>query len=152
MRQPLLIAAFCRALNDHFVGPYAGRPFVSDFWHCKCVCGLTKKAFTAKCQKWCKKYGCNFTPDKALDIYSYVCGYFSVMHKTAAAKLLIEQAVSQRRAASAALTALRNEMQSLATSLPEYPVVMECLMLVLPLVSNSWRRYAMYANSIRRKH
>ena len=46
------------------------------------------------------------------------------MPKTNAAKLLVNQAVSQLRAASAALAALRNEMQSLAASLPEYPVVM----------------------------
>ena len=33
--------------------------------------------------------------------------------------------MSQLRAASVSLTALRNEMQSLAVSLPEYPIVME---------------------------
>ena len=40
-------------------------------------------------------------------------------------KLLVEQAISQLRATSAALAALKQEMQSLAASLPEYPVVME---------------------------
>ena len=44
------------------------------------------------------------------------------MPKTDTAKLLVEQAVSQLRAVSAALAALRNEMQSLAASLPEYPM------------------------------
>ena len=98
--------------------------FAASFWHCECVCGLTEKAFTAKYQKWCKKHGCIFSQDKALDIYASACGHFSVMSKTDTAKLLIEQAVSQLRAASAAMTTLRNEMQSLAASLPEYPVVM----------------------------
>ena len=46
------------------------------------------------------------------------------MPKTDTAKLLVEQAVSQLRAVSTALAALRNEMQSLAASMPEYPVVM----------------------------
>ena len=46
------------------------------------------------------------------------------MPRTDTAKLLVEQAVSQLRAVSTALAALRNEMQSLAASLPEYPVVM----------------------------
>ncbi len=86
--------------------------FVAAFWHCECVCGL------------CKKHGYNFSQDKALDIYASACGHFSVMPKTDTAKLLVEQAVSQLRAASAALATLRNEMQSLAASLPEYPVVM----------------------------
>lgn len=43
------------------------------------------------------------------------------MPKTGTSKFLAGQAVFQLRAASAAL---RNEMQPLAASLPEYPVVM----------------------------
>ena len=58
--------------------------FVAAFWHCECVCGLSKKAFTTKYQK----------------------------------------SISQLQATSAALAALKQEMQSLAASLPEYPVVM----------------------------
>ena len=46
------------------------------------------------------------------------------MPKSDTAKLLVEQAVSQLRATSISLTALRNEIQSLAASLPEYPIVM----------------------------
>ena len=99
--------------------------FVATFWHCECVYGLSKKAFTVKYQKWCKKHNYNFTEDKALDIYAFACGHFGVMPKTDTAKLLVEQAVSQLRATSTALAALKQEMQSLAASLPEYPVVMD---------------------------
>lgn len=98
--------------------------FISTFWHCECVCGLSEKAFTAKYQKWCKRHGYNFSQDKALDIYASACGHFSVMPKNDTTKILVEQAVSQLQATSAALAALRNEMQSLAASLPEYPIVM----------------------------
>lgn len=98
--------------------------FISTFWHCECVCGLSEKAFTAKYQKWCKRHGYNFSQDKALDIYTSACGHFSVMPKNDTTKILVEQAVSQLQATSAALAALRNEMQSLAASLPEYPIVM----------------------------
>ena len=98
--------------------------FISAFWHCECVCGLSEKAFTAKYQKWCKRHGYNFSQDKALDIYASACGHFSVMPKNDTTKILVEQAVSQLQATSAALAALRNEMQSLAASLPEYPIVM----------------------------
>ena len=62
--------------------------------------------------------------NKALDIYASACGHFGVMPKTDTTKLLVEQAISQLRATSAALAALKQEMQSLAASLPEYPVVM----------------------------
>lgn len=99
--------------------------FVAAFWHCECVCSLTEKAFVVKYQKWCRKHGYNFSENKALDIYASACGHFSVMPKTETAKLLVEQAVSQLRATSSALVALRQEMQTLAASLPEYPVVMK---------------------------
>ncbi|MEY8261317.1 transposase [Oscillospiraceae bacterium 50-60] len=98
--------------------------FVAAFPHCECVCGLSEKAFAAKYQKRCKKHSYNFSQNKALDIYASACGHFSVMPKTDTAKLPVEQAVSQLRAVSTALAALRNEMQSLAASLPESTVVM----------------------------
>ena len=47
------------------------------------------------------------------------------MPKSETTKLLVEQAVSQLRATSAALAALKHEMQSLASMLPEYPAVMD---------------------------
>ena len=99
--------------------------FVAAFWHCECVCGLSEKAFTTRYQKWCRKHGYNFSEDKARDIYASACGHFGVIPKTDTAKLLVEQAISQLQTTSAALAALKQEMQSLAASLPEYPVVME---------------------------
>lgn len=99
--------------------------FVATFWHCGCVCECAEKAFIVKYQKWCRKHSYHFSEDKALDIYASACGHFSVMPKTDTAKLLIEQAVSQLRATSAALAALRNEMQTLAATLPEYSIVMK---------------------------
>lgn len=99
--------------------------FVATFWHCECVCGLSEKVFVTKYQKWCKKHGYYFSQDKASDIYAEACGHISVMPKTDTAKLLVEQAVSQLQVTSAALAALKKEMQALASSLPEYPVVMK---------------------------
>ena len=98
--------------------------FVAAFWHCECVCNLSEKAFTAKYHKWCRKHRYKFCEDKTLDIYSSACGHFGVIPKTDTAKLLVEQAVFQIRATSTTLAALKQEMQSLAASLPEYPVVM----------------------------
>ena len=98
--------------------------FVAVFWPYECVCGLSEKAFTAKYHKWCRKHGYNFSEDKTLDIYTSACRHFGVIPKTDTTKLLVEQYTSQIRATSATLAALKQEMQSLATSLPEYPVVM----------------------------
>ena len=47
------------------------------------------------------------------------------MPKSETTKLLVEQAVAQLGATSTALAALKHEMQSLASQLPEYPVVMD---------------------------
>ena len=99
--------------------------FVATFWHCECVCGVSEKTFTSKYQKWCNKHGYRFSRNKAFSIYTEACGHFSVMPKTDTARLLVEQAVLQLQATSSALAALKKEMQELAASLPEYPVVMK---------------------------
>ena len=99
--------------------------FVAEFWHCGCICERSKKAFVSKYQKWCKKHGYNFGKEKACAIYAEASGHIGVMPKSETTKLLVEQAVSQLRATSAALAALKHEMQSLASMLPEYPAVMD---------------------------
>ena len=99
--------------------------FVAEFWHCECVCERSEKAFVNKYQKWCKKHGYKFSVEKAHDVYTMASGHISVLPKSDTTNLLVTQAVSQRRTTSAALAALKQEMQSLASQLPEYPVVME---------------------------
>jgi transposase len=99
--------------------------FVTDFWHCECVSKLSKKAFTTKYQKWCKKHGYNFNEEKAHGIYTEASSHLGVLPMSDTTKLLVEQAVSQLRATSVALAALKQEMNTLASQLPEYPVVME---------------------------
>lgn len=99
--------------------------FVAEFWHCRCVCECSEKAFLNKYQRWCRKHGYNFSEEKACTVYDEASGHIAVMPKVETTKLLVEQAVSQLRATSAALAAIKQEMQSLAAQLPEYPVVME---------------------------
>ena len=98
--------------------------FVAEFWHCRCVCERSEKVFTNKYQRWCRKHGYNFSEEKAHAIYDEASGHIGVLPKTETTKLLVEQAVSQLRATSVALAALKQEMQTLASKLPEYPVVM----------------------------
>ena len=99
--------------------------FVAEFWHCGCICERSEKAFVSKYQKRCKKYGYNFGEEKACAMYAGASGHIGIMPKSETTKLLVEQAVSQLRATSAALAALKLEMQSLASMLPEYPAVMD---------------------------
>ena len=99
--------------------------FVAEFWHCRCVSEKSEKAFTNKYQRWCRKHGYNFSEAKARSIHAEASGHVGVMPKSETTKLLVEQAVAQLRATSAALVALKHEMQSLASMLPEYPAVMD---------------------------
>ena len=98
--------------------------FVSAFWHCQCISRLTLKSFSAKYLKWCKKYGYKFSQEKALELHTKACSYIGVMPSNDTTKLLVQQTIVQLQATSAALASLKQEMQSLAASLPEYPVVM----------------------------
>lgn len=59
------------------------------------------------------------------EIYAVAANVVGVMPMTDSTKLLVEQATLQLRATSSAVAALRQEMNTLAESLPEYPVVME---------------------------
>ena len=99
--------------------------FIAEFWHCGCVSKHSQKAFINKYQRWCKKHGYNFSEIKAHDIHAKASKHIGVMPMSETTKLLVTQAVSQLKTSSATLAALKQEMQSLASSLPEYPVVME---------------------------
>ena len=98
--------------------------FIDAFWHVQCVAGLSVNAFSAKYLKWCRKHGYNFSEEKALEIHRTAREHVAVMPKSETTKLLVKQAVAQLRTVSSAKAALQNEMDALAASLPEYPVVM----------------------------
>ena len=99
--------------------------FIDAFWHVQCVAGLSVNAFNAKYLKWCRKHGYNFSEEKALEIHRTAREHVAVMPKSETTKLLVKQAVAQLRTVSSAKAALQNEMDALAASLPEYPVVMD---------------------------
>lgn len=44
--------------------------FVAEFWHCKCVCERSEKAFVNKYQCWCKKHSYHFSEEKAHVIFT----------------------------------------------------------------------------------
>ena len=99
--------------------------FVAQYWHCECVCEMTVRAFTKSYEKWCQKHGYNFSKDKAFDIYVAACGHFCIMPKCDTTKFLVQQTVAQLHASSTALASIKKQMLDLASTLPEYPVVMQ---------------------------
>ncbi len=98
--------------------------FIEKFWHVDCVCTLSLTSFTEKYQKWCKKHGYNFQPDKPVEIYNSSQELIPILAKDDTTKLFVQQAVAQLNAISKAVEELRQQMDSLASQLPEYPVVM----------------------------
>lgn len=122
--------------------------FVADFWHCGYICDRSEKAFKNKYQRWCRKHGYNFSEEKTHDIYTEASGHIGVMPMSDTTKLIVEQAVSQLRATTATL---KQEMQTLASQLPEYPIVMRCSALIRFLAHSLWQRLEMYAASILRR-
>lgn len=126
-----LLDTVCPNANRLFSSPIRGDGsekwvnFVAEFWHCRYVSEKSERAFTSKYLRWCRKHGYNFREAKAHTIYAEASGHIGVMPKSETTKLLVEQAVSQLRATSTALAALKHEMQSLASQLSEYPVVMD---------------------------
>ena len=99
--------------------------FIDTFWHVQCVAGLSAKAFCTKYLKWCRKHSYNFIEQKAMEIHNAAHEHVTVLPKNETTKLLVKQAVAQMRTVSTAKAAIQKEMEALAASLPEYPVVMD---------------------------
>jgi len=97
--------------------------FVAKFWHCKCVCDVSQKAFALRYRKWCKKHGYSFRESKAEAIYIDSIGHINVMPKNETAELLITQAIKQINTIAESIAIVAREMKQLAASLPEYPIV-----------------------------
>ena len=98
--------------------------FALKFWHCECVCSISEKQFKEKYARWCKRNGYYYDSDKAEDIYAEACGNVGLLPKCESTQVLISQAIIQLQAIEETLCSIKNEMQKLSSSLPEYDTVM----------------------------
>lgn len=98
--------------------------FAERFWHCKIVSSASKAKFTEQYNKWCHKHGYNRSDSKAAELHALACKQIATLPAAPETKVLVSQAVSQLNCISATLAATKQEMQRLASSLPEYPVVL----------------------------
>ena len=99
--------------------------FVHTYWHVDCVRSKSLNAFTEHYRSWCKRRGYNFSADKAEKIYHLSSDLIAVFPKDDITKMLIRQAVALLNTASETVESLRLKMNELASTLPEYPVVMD---------------------------
>jgi transposase len=98
--------------------------FVDTYWHVDRIRSMSLAAFTENYQKWCKRKGYNFQPDKPAEIYESIRSIIPVLPKGEVTKFLVRQAVTQVNTASKAVEELRTRMNDIASQLPEYPVVL----------------------------
>ena len=98
--------------------------FVYTYWHVDCVRRKSRKAFTEHYQKWCKHKDYLFSPKKANEIYDKASDLIAVFPKDENTKMIIREAVNTLNSISATVENLRFEMNSLASQMPEYPIVM----------------------------
>ena len=99
--------------------------FSKKFWHRECVCGSSEKAFTNQYQKWCAKTGYRFSVEKAVAIYAHASSQVNTLPMTEAIKCLVTHAVAQLNTIIETISAIQHEMLTLASQLPEYPIVMQ---------------------------
>lgn len=99
--------------------------FAEKFWHRECVCRNSEKVFTNQYQKWCTKAGYRFNAEKAATIYAYASSQVNTLPMTDAIKCIITHAVVQLNTIIKTISTIQREMLTLASQLPEYPVVMQ---------------------------
>lgn len=97
--------------------------FFYTFWHADCIADVSKKSFTDRYQKWCKRKGYHFSQSKAEDLYTESAGLILTLPKNDNTKLLVQTAVQELIAAKTCLAAFKSEMINMAKMLPEYDTV-----------------------------
>lgn len=98
--------------------------FATTFWHVDCVRNMRLIAFTECYRKWCKRHGYNFSQSRAMEIHAEAQDLIAMLPKDTLTKTMIQQAIDALNTISKSLEQLKAEMRTLATQLPEYPVVM----------------------------
>lgn len=98
--------------------------FIIRFWHKECVAALPLHSFADTFQKWCKRTGYRFSTSDAERIHTIARNAVATLPKNDSTKLLITQAANSLNAVYDSLQMLRNEMNRLASLLPEYELVM----------------------------
>ncbi len=98
--------------------------FVLKFPHADAVAKLSLSAFKVKYQSWCKKEHYKYSDSKAEQIHAYARTLVCTLPMTEAVKKMISDAAKLLNSTLEALANFHNEMDTLASELPEYETVM----------------------------
>ena len=98
--------------------------FVLKYPHAECISKKSLSAFSKSYFSWCHKNGYKFSANKAQEIHDFACNCSPSLPLDESTTLLIASAISQLNCIAETLAHLASEMNRLASSLPEYNVVM----------------------------
>lgn len=98
--------------------------FVLKYPHCECISKKSLSSFSKSYLSWCRKRGYNFSESKARTIYDFACNCSPSLPFNESSSRLIANAISQLNCINETIASLAKEMDALATTLPEYGVVM----------------------------
>lgn len=117
-------------LNDLFAGhrrPDGHEKWIdvaARFWHAECVTGQSLNAFTRVYKDWCSRNGYRGQDGKAEEIYLLAKESIPSLPKSDYTKAIIQQAARELTNTCIALVEAQQKMNLIASSLPEYPVVL----------------------------
>ena len=98
--------------------------YAYSFWHVDCVRRIGLKTFTERYRAFCRKHHYIFQPDKPERLFHASKELVAVFPKEKTYKRLIQQSIQQLNLASGHVERLRQEMNALASTLPEYSTMM----------------------------
>ena len=98
--------------------------FALKYPHAECISKKSLALFSKSYLSWCHKNGYHFSESKVKEIYEFACNCSPSLLLDESSILLISNAISQLNCIAETLANLANEMNRLASSLPEYSVVM----------------------------
>lgn len=98
--------------------------FASSFWHVDCVRKIGLCSFTERYRGFCKRHGYCFQDGKPEELFNASLDLVAVFPKEKTYKDMIQMAIKQLNTISANVEHIRQEMDRLASTLPEYNTVM----------------------------
>lgn len=98
--------------------------FALKYPHAECISRKTLAVFSKSYLSWCRRNGYNFSERKVQEVYKFACNCSPSLPLNDSVFLLISNAISQLNCIAETLANLASEMNRLASSLPEYNVVM----------------------------
>lgn len=97
--------------------------FVEKYWHYDNIRKKSEKQFMESCLTWAEKKGYRHNQNKTAKIYSMAKEGIPTLPADQTTKMLVIQAIEVLRRVDETLNTILAQMQEIAKTLPEYPVV-----------------------------